>query len=301
MGVLDWMPVVGDAASIISSERARKTNKKIAREQMALQKEFAQHGLSWRVEDARAAGLHPLSALGAQLPAYSPVGFQEVGTDFSSIGQNLSRARGAQMTATQRELEKLALLNAAAQLKESDARRAMYLSEAARNDREANAQSFPVDLGFPEPGMGQSLPPGQTLLLEGQSAPTGQILVKPAEAFSASGSNAGMAAGETPLWRNFTLANGVRLALPGGMSGDAADVLESLSESPSMLAGVIAYNMRENPAGAKWLKELYGFKEGGLGRRIADFIADHTYRPWMDFGVWANRKLNERWERNSRR
>lgn len=38
----------------------------------ALQKEFAQQGIRWRVQDAQSAGIHPLAALGAQTMSYSP-------------------------------------------------------------------------------------------------------------------------------------------------------------------------------------------------------------------------------------
>lgn len=59
------------------------------------QKEFAQHGLQWRVEDARRAGIHPLAALGFQGVSPSPV---TVGTDFASVGQNISRSIDATRT-----------------------------------------------------------------------------------------------------------------------------------------------------------------------------------------------------------
>ena len=53
------------------------------------QKEFAKHGIRWRVEDAKAAGLHPLAALGA------------VGASFTPSGQDISRSMYS--TATQPE------------------------------------------------------------------------------------------------------------------------------------------------------------------------------------------------------
>lgn len=66
------------------------------------QEKFAQMGIRWKVDDATAAGLHPLAALGAQMS--SPSGFQ-VGsaspvslnteaatTDLGSMGQDISRA-----------------------------------------------------------------------------------------------------------------------------------------------------------------------------------------------------------------
>ena len=37
------------------------------------QKQFAQHGIRWKVEDAKAAGLHPLYALGANTHSFTPV------------------------------------------------------------------------------------------------------------------------------------------------------------------------------------------------------------------------------------
>ena len=47
--------------------------KKSSDKQSRFQKEFAQHGLRWKVEDAKAAGLHPLAAIGAQGAQYNPV------------------------------------------------------------------------------------------------------------------------------------------------------------------------------------------------------------------------------------
>ncbi|AXH75380.1 MAG: DNA pilot protein [Microviridae sp.] len=78
----------------------------IAQQNMALQKEFAQHGISWKVDDAKAAGLHPLAALGAQTSSFSPVslGGEAPKFDFSSLGQDLSRAAKAASTEEQRRL-----------------------------------------------------------------------------------------------------------------------------------------------------------------------------------------------------
>lgn len=59
----------------------------------ALQKEFAQRGIQWKVADAKAAGLHPLAALGAQTssPAVQ-VGGSPLGDSLASMGQDISRA-----------------------------------------------------------------------------------------------------------------------------------------------------------------------------------------------------------------
>lgn len=63
-----------------------------------MQKEFAQHGIRWRVEDAKKAGIHPLYALGA--PSFSPGGVSVGGSSsgsnrgdvLASMGQDISRA-----------------------------------------------------------------------------------------------------------------------------------------------------------------------------------------------------------------
>lgn len=91
-----------------------------AREQMAAQKEFAQQGIRWRVEDAKAAGIHPLYAMGAQVTPYSSVSWSPespsygMGQAMSDMGQNISRAMQAKMTGAERvedNIKKLQLKN----------------------------------------------------------------------------------------------------------------------------------------------------------------------------------------------
>lgn len=73
---------------------AIEEQEQLTREQMQLQREAAQHGISWRVRDAIQSGIHPLFALGAQGPSISPVisGGIDPGSDFSNMGQAISRA-----------------------------------------------------------------------------------------------------------------------------------------------------------------------------------------------------------------
>lgn len=69
-----------------------------------LQKEFAQNGIQWKVEDAKRAGIHPLAALGAQTASFSPVSVG--GVDYSTfndrMGQDISRAVAATRPQAQR-------------------------------------------------------------------------------------------------------------------------------------------------------------------------------------------------------
>lgn len=71
------------------------SNRKTAKENIQLQKDFAQQGIRWKVADAQAAGIHPLYALGAQTHSFAP---NPVGNDFGTIGQNIGSAVQAMTT-----------------------------------------------------------------------------------------------------------------------------------------------------------------------------------------------------------
>lgn len=66
------------------------------------QKEFAQMGIQWKVADARAAGIHPLFALGAQTLSYSPQVMQGETGFLRDMGQNVARAAMSGMTRQER-------------------------------------------------------------------------------------------------------------------------------------------------------------------------------------------------------
>lgn len=80
----------------------------------ALQREFAKHGIRWRVEDAKAAGINPLVALGAGTTSFAPISVGDVGAPadkprsslsqtLGEMGQNISRAVQATATVSDRQ------------------------------------------------------------------------------------------------------------------------------------------------------------------------------------------------------
>lgn len=98
------------------------------RQNVALQKEFAQNSIKWRVEDAKRAGVHPMAALGISGSSFSPVSTSIPGISDSSylsdMGQNIDRAiqvgkdqdaqkeaKGFTDTMNQLTLEKMGLEN----------------------------------------------------------------------------------------------------------------------------------------------------------------------------------------------
>lgn len=111
--------IIGAGASLIggsqnraAQEKANAANLAWSREQQArneaLQKEFAQTGIRWKVDDAKSAGIHPLYALGAQTTSFAPsvVGADQqpasMGDSIASAGQSIGRAVEAGMTRQER-------------------------------------------------------------------------------------------------------------------------------------------------------------------------------------------------------
>lgn len=92
--------IVGGFLNRQSQKDANAANERIAAQNIALQKEFAQAGIRWKVADAKAAGIHPLAALGAQTTSFSPVSVgatadTSLGSSIANAGQDLSRAINA--------------------------------------------------------------------------------------------------------------------------------------------------------------------------------------------------------------
>lgn len=84
-----------------------------ANKQMDMQKKFAKKQIQWRAADARAAGIHPLAALGASGAQYQPV-HNPMGdaiaagmSSLSQMGQKQLEAEGAkaQIDATRAQAE----------------------------------------------------------------------------------------------------------------------------------------------------------------------------------------------------
>lgn len=158
-----WSDYTGKTAAAKAERTAYK--------QMEEQERYARHGIQWRVEDATKAGIHPLYAIGAQTPSYSPVSMDMPATSdvrsLLDLGQGLSSF--SKLTSSrEREIQSLQLR--AAQLdvqdKELDVRR--KASELAL---------------FNSPGRPPSYDPGSTSSqpIAGQSSVNGLISEKPME------------------------------------------------------------------------------------------------------------------------
>lgn len=85
-------------ANLTASRETNIANQAINAQNIALQKEFAQSGVQWRTADARAAGIHPLAALGAQTVSFSPASIghvPEVGVGGAGYAERAAGIEGA--------------------------------------------------------------------------------------------------------------------------------------------------------------------------------------------------------------
>lgn len=126
MDPLTISALIGAGSSIfggILGNKAKDDNIKaqqaMAAQNIALQKEFAQSGIQWKVADAKKAGIHPIYGLGASTQSFSPVSISSdssspLGDAVTRAGQDVGRAvtamgsreeRAIQMSAAKLDLE----------------------------------------------------------------------------------------------------------------------------------------------------------------------------------------------------
>lgn len=249
--------LLGGAMGSKDAGKANAAQLAFAREQMAFQREFAQHGVRWRVEDAKAAGLHPLHAMGGILPSASPVSVDfaqsPMGSAVAEAGQHVGRAFAAQMTPGERAAQDMQLKLGEAQLAESDARRIYYLSEAART-------LSPSQIGAPMPTVAAEDAPGVI---------PGQVQVEAPVFPGVTPGDRSVISGEPALWRPFRIGANESVLLPGGVTGDAAEALESVSESLPLTVAVLLENIARNPSfGESMARHYFGEDGAALYRAL---------------------------------
>lgn len=137
-------------ANLAQARENNRIQQEIAQQNIQNQREFAQQGIRWKVEDAQAAGLHPLAALGSQVSSFSPI---SVGTstadikpaslDLGNMGQHLGRAINATRTGTEKVDAYTAQLQAL-QLERGSLENTLLKSQILRNTQPAASQpNFP--------------------------------------------------------------------------------------------------------------------------------------------------------------
>lgn len=292
MGLFDAIGNI--TGSLISANASKNASKRNA----AMQREFAQQGIRWKVADAKAAGIHPLYALGASTTSFSP---SYVGADYSGLGrglgemgQDISRAVNATRTEDERrEAEASAfMLNA---VRNSDSRVALA-EEKVKQDRAwalrmQNAElqntllasqimrinhapnpSFPsADTPrhrFDDSQLWDVVGPGvHTVGSKTQAAPVGAVSIGPSKVTSSDPADRSKEAGTTPGVKEYRIGgdSGATLRLP------SQQMAESLEGIPGGAFGAMIadYVMR---------------KVGGVGKPAQNLLPAGYEWTW---NVWS--------------
>lgn len=245
---------------------------------LAAQREFAQMGIRWRAEDARAAGLHPLSVLGASGASYAPnpvvVGDSRedgLGKAISELGQNVTRSVAAQETADQRALRQAQLASAWAQAEESQARAWLAQTEAALNQqRMMHSGRMPGGAGSPV-----TLP--TNLQFDPQNRD--RIVSKPDEVISTRTGDRSVTAGQHAAWREYNVRpdSDIRVRLPYSEEGPG----EAFENIP-WYAWPWVLRENANYYGDGWLTEI--FTGNPRKFRQASFTNRRDYLPESYYG-----------------
>lgn len=251
-------------------------NKKIAKENRKWQRQFAQHGIRWRVADAKAAGLHPLYAMGAPSVQFTPqqIGGQDIGQGIREAGQHIGGAVSKLFDRNQKKQQQLSLQLLESQIGESDARKNLLNSEAARNlqAQRATVDGAGTQLGvmsedptvkLPQPmtkNQAQTFQDNPRFIYESDlnkrtsSFPpqlrdlpgAGTIEKIPTEVPTHKKGNRGLVAGEHPGFKEYRLPNGLPIMMPAG------DTLsEVLEETPFWMYKSI-YELNKRKYGEAW-------------------------------------------------
>lgn len=215
----------------------------------ALQREFAQMGIRWRVEDAKAAGLHPLYALGGSGAAYAPAPALVHGSppevraprveaslrspgDFglASMGQDIGRALAATLDPVQSAERALQLRLLEKQVDVADAQAQYYRSRAVGDGSPGGGQSvyIPARSGYGE----------DPLQLIDAPYLRDTVRAQPSDVESSRSSDPSSTPGSRPLWSDYNFG-GHTLRLP---SKGATEALESLE--PLGAIATVAENVR---------------------------------------------------------
>lgn len=250
---------IGAVTSLFGGRKREESAEQANAANAAMQREFAQQGIQWRVADAKAAGIHPLYALGASTPSFSPSFVIPEGPDYGAIGQNVARAAQAVLDPSEKAMN-------AARLKvlESEAEKNFAMASAAKSEEQRAWLSSWTSKGVPGLGLdgsGLKADPfwalssdvgmhrarsneaqmGDQVPLGAVSGPPGRVKAVPDEVVSARRGAPQLSAGSHPAWQEYQVAPGFRMQLPRSDEGPG----EALENIPYMLwPSVLLHNRR---------------------------------------------------------
>lgn len=253
--MMDWSKI-GDWSSEITDRGRddywRERNENQLRSNMeynaALQREFAQHGIQWKVADAQAAGVHPLYALGGGTPSFSPGASVSEGGVTHHASQSSSQLYE---TGEQREMRFEQLRAVRANAEKDEAQASYYGALEAVERQKLNPQPRTLLNGDGGSGQGQGVVipdwdvnnPGNVGMVQLQGDP----VVSHQEGDQSMG-----AGSRKPFWSEYQVTqDGLRIALPWTQEGPG-EALENVAwwMWPSII------RMNQTRYGSDWLGQF---------------------------------------------
>lgn len=249
MGMAELGALAGPIGGLIGA----KVDYDVAKDNREAQREFAQHGIRWRVADAQAAGVHPLFALGSGVTPFTPQA-----TAFAEAGQNIGKAAFTSMTEAERATHQANLEVARSTAARNDAEALFFGSKIAENAQAArSATAFPISAS--------ANPEISALYADA-------LKLEPDTMVSRSLFDEGQTAGDRhPGMRSFTLPGGMDVLLPATQGGGIPEDIDA-----SLLPFVIGANLERY--GPRWLIDLMGY---ATGRSPDARRKSGTFESWM--------------------
>lgn len=236
-------PLVGAAGTILGGVIGNIFNKKRVDEQTAFQREAMMNGISWRVADAKKAGIHPIFALGANIPTPTPMVLgDQLGASLADASQNIGTAIARQDSAHDRAMKAME-----AELMFQNMRKIKGEADGVQIANEAalkalNETAHKSGLGqqpeTPENGQVPAVPGG-----------SGMIDLKAMDQISAKEKASGVVAGRHPAFQLYDF-NGRPFVGPYG----AGESLPEVKESMSIWDWGALVNRNRRFFGDKWFK-----------------------------------------------
>lgn len=245
-----WGTAIGAGIGLLGGALSNMSHENQASKGYGSQREALQNSIRWRVADAKAAGIHPLYALGSAPMSMQPMTFQDaIGPAVQQMGQSVGDIARAQETEHDRIMKFEAYRNAVSQTEKNDAEAGYY------RQLTANAAAPPTNINPPN-GLGIQHEMGQHPIGGGQ----GMIDLKAAENISTKTNEPWSAAGTNPAYELRYVDKGLPMYVPLAQ-GDSLE--ETLSEmSFPTWAGLLQRNARI--FGPGWMKDMIRSRYLGL-------------------------------------
>lgn len=275
-----WGTAIGAGVGLIGGALSNYSNQNQADKGYATQKEALQNSIRWRVADAKAAGIHPLYALGAPAFNVSPVTYEDkIGPAIQQMGQMMPDITRGKISEPERILQFEQYRNLVSQTDKNDAEAGYWRSMGAKvlsDTRSVNTT----------PGLGVQNEMGQDPKGAGQGLQSGWYENKAAEQISGKYGKPWSSAGKNPAYQLRMMDDGLPMYLPIAEGDSAEETIDEMS-MPTW-GGLLLRNARI--FGPGWMKDM-------VNSRYLGIKPEHRYEVNKDYSTrtWPRNAIGQKY------